>query len=196
MSSISFIYGSKNYGLTTELSDIDYAYIADPHSVETLKNSLPEDTDVWTYTTYKQALVEHNLKAIEIYFTNVEFFNKQGIYFTLNKEQLRRSVSKVASNAYVKAKKKIAQNDVYIGLKSFWHSIRIIVKAIELAKYYTYNPLCSDNVFLSSTYADIMSQRNRTDVENIYSELHKKYKPIVNQLLTEFRILCPLNKEK
>jgi hypothetical protein len=78
----------------------------------------------------------------------------------------------------IKSKKKIQQGDYYIGLKSLYHSIRIVMFGIQIAKY-------SHIVdFTVANYIWIeMNERIFT-----WDELDIKYRDINNRLLSEFRL--------
>lgn len=83
--------------------------------------------------------------------------------------------SRTASNSFVKCKKKLAQGDTYIGLKSMFHSIRILDFGIQLA---TTNSIKFDSC--NEIYYNLMELHNWQDV--------KQYaKPIYNQKHTEFK---------
>ena len=109
----------------------------------------------------------------------------------LNKSNLRRSVSAVCSNAHVKAKKKIRDGEIYIGLKSYWHTIRILTMYTDLAKFGTFNPKGYKEQ-LNPIYEDIMSMVDDPEPDTIFKRLVEKYDPLARELLHEFRLLCPL----
>ena len=85
----------------------------------------------------------------------------------LNKSNLRSSVSAVCSNSHVKAKKKIRDGEVYIGLKSYWHTIRILTMYTDLAKFGTFNPK-DYKERLNHIYEDIMSMVDDPEPDTIF----------------------------
>lgn len=117
---------------------------------------------------------------MEIYFS-LDKIHQDKFEFVLDLEQLRRSISGVVSNSWVKAKKKMAQGDDYIGRKSMWHSLRILMFGIQVAKYGKIVDFSEANEY----YDDIVKGNAP------YSELVKVYKPIMNAKQSEFRVLCP-----
>lgn len=190
-----FAYGSSVYGLTNELSDIDYMVL---HIDPTYQlQEYPEDVDVWTLEQFQEKLDEHDLKALEVYFHNFDtFYNYYEMEFKLNKDKLRRSVSATCSNSYVKAKKKLYQGDKYIGLKSYWHCIRILTMFIHLARYKHFNPASFKNK-LEVIYNTIMQYNTSTlEASHIIALLdtYHGYKQYLNTLQSEFRMLCPLEQ--
>lgn len=187
---IHFLTGSQLYGLTNSLSDYDYLVIS--NSPSTYPHSEHKEVEIWSLDTFKIKLEAHDLKALEVYFSNTKFINEvYGVYFTINKSSLRRSVSKVVSNAHVKSKKKIRDGEVYIGVKSYWHTIRILTMYLDYARNSTFNP-SGFSAELKPIYDDIMSYAEDPDVNTIFSRLVEKYDPLARELLHEFRLLCPL----
>ena len=182
------IVGSRLYGLTNELSDTDYlAIISDGESYPFPEN---KDIEVRTVSEFQASLDKHDLKALEVYFGYPELFpNTIPATFTFNEDSLRRAVSGVSSNAHVKAKKKIRDGEIYTGLKSFWHCIRILTMYIGLAKHGNFSP-SSYSQKLKSTYLDIMS-RIDDDPTTMFDKLNETYDTEMRKLLHEFRLLCP-----
>lgn len=179
-----FQTGSQLYGLTNERSDHDFLAII----VGDTKYPFPDDKDieVWTLTEFKEKLQEHDLKALEVYYSNTYLINQLSITLEFDSEKLRRSVSAVVSNAYVKAKKKIRDGDVYTGLKSYWHCIRI------LDFYHDFNHSFPDNPKnkskeLRSIYEGILAFENKYPLEEMFDKLKKEYDPYLKSLQHTFR---------
>lgn len=191
-----FNFGSSVYGMTTSLSDMDYMVL---HIDPTYQlSSYAEDIDIWTLEQFQEKLDEHNLKALEVYFHNFDtFYNVFEMEFKLNKDKLRRSVSATCSNSYVKAKKKFRQGDIYVGLKSYWHCIRILTMFTHLAKYQHFNPANFKNkledVFNSIMYC--MHLKYEGDELFNYLDLTLNHRQLLKDLQHEFRMLCPLDQD-
>ena len=190
---LHLVYGSTVYGLTNELSDVDFMVLhIDPAHI---LQEYPEDVDVWTLEKFQEKLDTHDLKALEVYFHNFHlFYNVFEMEFKLDKDKLRRSVSATCSNSYVKAKKKMRQGDKYIGLKSYWHCIRILTMFTHLAKYQHFNPAMFREK-LHHIYINIMDcMKLPHEGDELYSLLEKDYhyRQHLKNLQHEFRILCPL----
>ena len=189
-----FRYGSSVYGLTNELSDIDYMVL---HIDPTYQlHEYPEDVDIWTLEQFQDKLDAHDLKALEIYFHYFDtFYNYYEMNFKLNKDKLRRSVSATCSNSYVKAKKKLIQGDIYLGLKSYWHCIRILTMFTHLAKYQHFNP-ANFKEKLEVIYLTILQYKTSTLAgDKIFSLLENThdYRQLLKTLQHDFRMLCPLD---
>ena len=194
---LKLFYGSSVYGLTNELSDEDFMILTiDP--TQPLPFKVEDDVDVWTLEEFQSKLDTHDLKALEVFYFYFDlFYNQLEMKHTFNADALRRSVSATCSNSYVKAKKKIRQGDIYIGLKSYWHCIRILTMFIHLAKYKHFNP-ANFKEQLRDVYCTIiscMSLPHKGDelIQLIEVDYHNKQ--LLKNLQHEFRMLCPLEQD-
>ena len=193
-----YLFGSKLYGLTNNKSDEDYLIVFNTNSEkdEYIKNTNNKDEECWTWQEFKSKLESHDLKALEVYYANVGnvgthlFINCEEYQFRLDLQQLRRAVSAVVSNAHVKAKKKFKDQEVYIGLKSYYHCIRILTMYNYLAKHRTFNPSNFKNE-LDYVYNDIVVQSQSKNPEDLWFELESKYKYMLKSLQHTFRSYCP-----
>ena len=183
-----FQTGSQLYNLTNSKSDHDYLAII-THGTH---YPYPEnkEIEVWTLAEFKQKLVEYDLKALEVYLSNMYIFNSIQIRLVEDKEQLRRSVSAVVSNAYVKSKKKIRDGEVYTGIKSYWHCLRILYFYKNFSFKYPDNPSTAF-LDLKDIYNDIMSFEGKYPVEELYSKLKEKYDPLLKEYRHTFRTNFP-----
>lgn len=177
-------FGSQVYGLTNSKSDKDYIYIY-PDTVDLI--SIPKDDSHMTIHMFQSELDQHSIKALEAYFSSTELQN----YFKFNLDHsfLRKRVSAVVSNAHVKAKKKFKDGEIYIGLKSYYHCIRILTMFNYLAKENTFDP-SSFVKELDYIYKDIMSRENE-DPEFLFLNLEQDYKKMLKNLQHCFRLYCP-----
>lgn len=177
-------FGSQVYGLTNNKSDEDYIYIY-PDTVDLI--SIPKDDSHMTTYMFQSELDQHSVKALEAYFYSEELQNY--FNFELNLSFLRKRVSAVVSNAHVKAKKKFIDNEVYIGLKSYYHCIRILTMFNYLAREGTFNPssfVCE----LEYIYQDILS-REEESPETLFINLENDYKKMLKNLQHTFKMYCP-----
>ena len=180
-------YGSYVYGTFVDgISDYDYIVIV-PDTMRHLDEQQFEYDNcqytIHTAESWQTMLDRCDVDAIETYFLPEKFIVKESVVFIaeLTKEKVRSSFSHVASNSFVKCKKKLEVPDSYnptIGKKSLWHSLRIIDFGIQLMKYGKIVNYSSMN-FL---YNEIV----KSD-EVIWDYFKTKYKPIYNRMKTEFR---------
>lgn len=177
-------FGSQVYGLINNKSDEDYIYIY-PDTVDL--TSIPKDDSHMTTHMFQSELDQHSIKALEAYFYSEELQNH--FTFELNLSFLRKRVSAVVSNAHVKAKKKFIDNEVYIGLKSYYHCIRILTMFNYLAREGTFNP--SSFVYeLEYIYQDILT-REEESPETLFINLENDYKKMLKNLQHTFKMYCP-----
>ena len=172
------IFGSCLYGTAHENSDTDLFMIYRNAKIE----EFDENNDAYSIqrmrlSTYQQRLSDHDIAAMEVFFSEPV----PGTYFELDYDKLRRSISAVVSNSWVKAKKKMLQGDDYVGRKSMWHSIRILRFGIQIAKTGRIENFQESN----DLYDIIMNEGHPYDV------LKGMFHPMMKAWQTEFRILAP-----
>lgn len=183
----TYLYGLFVYGTNDEESDVDYIYIVD-HQDNDEEQFLLGKTNITIYPVdYFQSKIDnHDVSALECYFLPEKYkIELHRFNFTLDLEKLRRSFSEKSSNSWVKAKKKIDVHKEYrIGMKSLFHSIRIISFGIQIVKFgmIHYNEV-------NSTWRQIKEQNFKT-----WAEYKNYYQEFYNKLHSEFRLIAPLDK--
>lgn len=182
-------YGSYVYGTFDEnKSDYDYIVIIpneyekyDFEQFETNNNQY----SFYTKTTWIKKLNNNEVDAIETLFLPQKYKIKEKEKFEVDikKEKIRENFSKVASNSYVKCKKKLEVEESYnprIGKKSLWHSLRILYFGIQILTYGKIVDYGEANFLYESI---VMCEKNNWEYYKI------KYKPLYNELKTKFRLL-------
>ena len=102
--------------------------------------------------------------------------------FNLNLSILRKEISATASNSWVKCKKKIEiEKDYNVAIKSIFHSFRIPMFGIQIAKYGKIVDFHEANYMWVDQFKDMLYS------EPSWEEIKEKYKPMHNQLMTKFR---------
>lgn len=172
-----YLFGSQCYGVNTDFSDYDILIIANTpyEEKEIVVDNL--NIHILTLDRFLEGLRQFNIRNIECLFSPCIFQEKIEIPFKIKEDSLRHSISHTVSNSYVKAKKKIQQGDTYIGLKSLYHSMRIAMFGIQLME----NNKIIDWGEANYIWKDLFS-KNWT-----WEELHEKYKPLRNNLMSKFR---------
>jgi hypothetical protein len=176
-------YGSSVYGCVTEKSDNDFIVVVD--SEETIYYSVHNDEGdftVYSKPLFIRRLKEHHITCMECVFQckNDPFVQ----YFKLVPDLLRREISAVSSNSFVKCKKKLAQGEDYIAKKSMFHSIRILMFGIQIAKFGRIIDYGEANYLLPI----IMKM-------NTWEEIKDYCQSNFNHLKSEFKKLAPLEEE-
>ncbi len=134
----AYMYGSRVYGTSTDKSDYDYVFILKKRDNEQFSDRLI-NINFFTDEGHQQRLDEHEISALECQFLNKEFILKETkkYKFKLDISKLRHSLSRKASNSWVKCKKKLTVEidyDLNLGRKSMFHSFRILDYGIQIAK--------------------------------------------------------------
>lgn len=136
-----YVYGSRVYGRYTELSDYDYVVIVneDYPYVENIEDG-DSHFNFYTETTWEDMIKTNHIVALECCFLDEQYKIKdlKNYKLTIDKIELRKSISKVCSNSYDKCRKKLTiEKDFspYIAKKSLWHSIRILMFGIQCYEY-------------------------------------------------------------
>lgn len=191
-----YVYGSVAYDTRTELSDMDYIiiYNQDIDISDTLITKIHDETLNATLISpghFQKMLDEHKIDVIECFFMREDYkYETKKFNFNLDLFKLRTEISSISSNSWVKSKKKIIQNDNYIGKKSLFHSLRILDFGIQLAKN---GKIVSYTKPQSKTlnYVSFSNLLNEIMEFNTWDELYNKYKKIYNNLKSEFKLLAP-----
>jgi predicted nucleotidyltransferase len=179
-----FCYGSWVYGTFNQNSDRDFIVITDEVSGQYSDNLL--NVTFYTKEEFQQRIWNHEPSALETYFLPKEMILKKtnNYLFLLDKSKLRIQFSSKSSNSFVKCKKKLTiekDYDPYVGKKSLFHSFRILMFGIQIAKFGRIVDYSQANPLLK----EIMRI-------NDWSELFRKYKSSYNNLSSDFRIVAPL----
>ena len=208
-------WGSVIYGTSSEKSDKDivliYEYDKEIYDVVQTKdypNLFADelsniDLHIISSATFQRLLNEHNIMALEVYYHTKDFLQDY-FEFKLNLDTLRRKISAVVSNSWSKARKKldIPEEDDYLGLKSLFHSIRILSFGIDIASSKT---ICFSSILIDYTMKDnIILGTERISCSNLLHRIKQKYEsgwrwkefkeyytPIQNANASLFRILAP-----
>ena len=197
-------FGSTVYGARTDKSDIDIIAICD--SDEDLyaiyqSKDYPEFSDysrevdlhIISTRTFQELLDEHDIMSLETYYQMHED-DKELFEFTLDLDKLRRKISAVVNNSWSKARKKldIPEEDDYLGLKSLFHSIRILSYGIDLARdggIDFKNILIDGEKISCSNFWHRLRQKYESGWR--WKEFKAKYTPLQNANASTFRLLAP-----
>jgi len=181
-------YGSRVYGTSKPMSDYDFIIITKNLTQDTLSINNHIHATMYSYSDYIDRMDDHEISILECMSLPREMMVKAIVHPQLDVidvEKLRVSVSAKSSNSLVKAKKKITLYDdresKYIGLKSFFHSLRMIRFAIQVARF--------GKIVDFGECNELYDQMLNEPLDWEY--LVEKYKPIHKAWSTEFRTLAP-----
>lgn len=177
-------YGSRVYGTANRKSDYDFMAVADSQDLELDYTFECDNVSVHVVSEalFIKKIKEQHISYLECIFQNTD--DEYAKYFKLDKEQLRRSISAITSNSFVKCKKKMAIGEIYIGKKSMFHSIRILLFGIQIAKYGAIVDYECANVY----YDRVMSMDS-------WEEIQTEFQPRYNRFKTEFKLVAPIDKD-
>ena len=176
-----FPYGSRVYGTHSYDSDYDFiiVYGGEDKSKDAQQyDSHSKDLSVTTYhiDSWKEHLANHKIFAMEC--QSYGYTEPSKIDLPL----LRKEISSKASNSWVKCKKKLELHDeYYIGIKSLFHSFRIPMFGIQLAKHGRIINFAEANHMWFNEFEPMLHSRP------MWEEIKAEYQPRHNALMTEFR---------
>lgn len=180
-------YGSRMYGTDTDNSDWDFVVVTkDSCNGGYLQyESRSLDIHVLSEDEYKRQLLDHKIMALECYYQENPIM-KYEVELELNLQKLRKEISSVVSNSWVKAKKKILieEESNHIGLKSLFHSFRILDFGTQIAST---NGI--DYKSCARTLHRIKSYASQCDCK--WGDLEWKFKQEHLLAMSEFRKLAP-----
>jgi hypothetical protein len=188
-------FGSRVYGTATSKSDFDYICIVESKSDSLYTDKLGNHYHLFTPSEFQYLLNICDIQALECY-SLPEFLKiKETHSFKLqeiDKHKLRESISTITSNSWVKGKKKLivtGDYDKYLGMKSVFHSLRILDFGIQLARYGSIINYKSSNFI----WIEVQKLAEQYDRNELWDAIDTKYRKLFNSLGTEFKIHCPKN---
>lgn len=188
-----YVFGSRVYGTSSDKSDWDIIMVAnnsvDSTELSGLKRGI-YNIHVYTPKKFKEDLDWHRINNLECIFAPDWAKLKEDIKwdFKLDTAKLRHAISHISSNSWVKCKKKLAQNEYYAGIKSMFHSIRIPMFGLQIANFGKIVDFSEANYIWDDLTFKSIPLYMRDKSEWAWDELSKKWKPILNGVLTKFRI--------
>ena len=182
-----YLYGSRLYGTDSEDSDWDFVVVVDGLvGDEYYKQHETEEFDIHLMTLkhYNKLLLEHNIMALECYYQQHPIMKCQ-VEFQMSLPLLRKSISSVVNNSWVKARKKMEIKDEcsYIGLKSLFHSFRILDFGIQIALMNTIHYQSANGLWIE------LKEQFKEDKS--WESYYKNHKAQHNELMTQFRKAAP-----
>lgn len=150
------------------------------------------DYEIVKYSDFLSLIKEQSPLALEAIFdTQDSFYSKLRRFYKLDKWKLRESFGSIASNSFVKAKKKMTVKESYdirCALKSLFHSIRLLMFACQIAE----KGEITDFKCAVPLWEEINEDYKKGFV---WEDFKKKYKPIWNEWHSKMVKLCPKPKE-
>lgn len=171
-------YGSRVYGTQREDSDWDWICVQ-----ETKTESPDTSINIFTPHEFRMRLDSHEISALETLWVD-PVKAEIAFDFNLDLSKLRISVSAKQSNSWVKAKKKMQQGDNLIGVKSLWHSLRILGFGTQIASEGRITNYSQDNPIWEEIHQDYLGGFRWEDFD-------RKYRPLHLSKNSLFKKMCP-----
>lgn len=177
-----YLYGSRVYGTAEEQSDYDFIVVASSLNEATEIRKKNFNIHIHTPDKFRKDLFDHDIKSFECIFApdfarlqeKVQYNDKN---FILKPKQLKYKLMSQSFWSFKKAKKNINGVDDYIGLKSLFHSLRILDFGIQILKYGTIKDFSSANWIWNEI----------KDSEEDWEVLKERYLPIKVKMEKEFK---------
>lgn len=181
-----FCYGSRVYNNHHEESDYDFIIVRRQldYKVDTVrtKDGLINCT-IYSPQGFQKAIDEHEISVLECLSLpdDMIVLNNKQWEFKIDLNQLRTAISHKSSNSWVKAKKKLNDDEDYIAQKSLFHSMRMIMFGKQIAEHGKVIDFEESNF--------LWDEIQTLDYDwNVWKEKYQSYR---NTLLTDFRLIAP-----
>jgi predicted nucleotidyltransferase len=183
-----YMYGSRVYGCNLN-GDYDLIIVVTGENYCHQINRENIDATIYSEDLFVEKIKEHEISILECLFLPEDkvLLKRKDYSFDLDLSVLRSSISRKASNSFVKCKKKLTvEKDYspYIAKKSLFHSLRILIEGIQIAKY---------QKIIDYSQANYLWEEIVNNKVNDWSYYKEKYQPLYNKLNSEFRIYAPKN---
>jgi len=134
-----YLYGSRVYGNCREDSDFDIMLIG-CSLLETQEICNDKyNVHIHVPSKFEDDLRKHDIHALECIwapdFAKLQIKRDYTNEFVLNKNRLKVMLLSQSYNAWNKGKMRIKDTDIYRGTKSIYHSLRILLFGIQIAKH-------------------------------------------------------------
>jgi predicted nucleotidyltransferase len=180
-----YIFGSRVYNTYTKDSDWDIIMIAN-NSVESIEiKSNLYNIHIYTPDKFKKDLDWHKINNLECIFSPDWAKLKEDIKydFSINIKKLRHSISHISSNSWVKAKRKIEFSEYKTGIKSLFHSIRIVMFGIQIASFNKITDFeCANEIWVALNSEKCFSW---DQLDNDFRKIRNKNKTYFRKITTK-----------
>ena len=190
-SKVVYPFGSYVYGTYDETSDHDYiAILKDDCSKNTpiiIQNDENWTVHLYTLSEFLLKLDNHDIAILECVYLCPDLSFKPA--FKLDVAKLRESISTISSHSWVKGKKKLIVSGDYdkkAGLKSIFHSLRILDFGIQLA---TNNSIIPNS--MNWLWEELKLLGEKYDYDELWNIIDSRYRETYHNIRSDFKKVAP-----
>lgn len=195
-SRIIYPFGSYVYGTNDETSDHDFIAVLKDETSKSTPIIINDDENwtvhLYTLNEFLLKLDNHDISALECIYLNDDPLFKSN--FKLNVTKLRESISTISSHSWVKGQKKLIVSGDYdkkAGLKSIFHSLRILDYGIQLAV---------NNAIVPKTmnwlWYELKQLGEIYDHDELWEKIDARYREIYHKTKSDFKKVAPKDISK
>lgn len=131
-----FLFGSRVYETNRPDSDYDVILVGSSLLEASEIKEGKYNIHIHTPDKFKRDLYNHDVHNLECIYApeNAVVYNSEKYPFKLDKNRLKKSFLSASHNSWMKAKNRIIECDIDGGVKSAFHSMRILMFGIQIAK--------------------------------------------------------------
>jgi predicted nucleotidyltransferase len=136
-----YLYGSRIYGTNRVDSDYDIiligAALIEHNEIQTKIENSRLNIHIITPDKFKRDLENHDIMNLECLFSPewARLQEKESLKFVLNKKKLAKNIIAQSFNSWRGGKHKLNEGDIYRALKSIFHSLKMIIFAIQIMEH-------------------------------------------------------------
>ena len=177
-----YVFGSRVYQTATHESDYDIIVVANSMNEATEIRNGDLNIHVHTPDKFIRDLKELDMHNLECIFAPTEAkilerVNYADANFKIQPEKMKFKSMSQSFNSFHKAKLKMYDADTYIGAKSLFHSLRILLFATQIVKYGRILDFTEANKFWGEIKTDLTLTKSETDGEQLWRYFKDKYLP-------------------
>ena len=178
-----YIVGSLVYNTYNENSDVDVKVVVKDSPFKTHQfTKYIYDITLYRLDYFMELVEDCEIDVLEALMSDNKFKHETiNIAYNIKPKLLRHSISSISSNSWVKCKKKLLQNDYNIGIKSMFHSMRLLDFGIQIMEKGFIKDFTSSNHIWDKLKSKSWN----------WDELVIEFKSYRNSLKTRFKKLAP-----
>ncbi len=130
-----YMFGSRIYGTAREDSDYDFILVGSAQIARDEKKSKRLNVHIHTTDVFKEDLYKHDIHNLECFYapdSAILQLKEPFSDFKIVPNRLKKSVLAESYSSWNKARMSIRDGNSYRGVKSLWHSLRMLMFAQDI----------------------------------------------------------------